>query len=65
MFRLFTERYVKIANWQCVNAVIRKSPSLEDDRLETCVRSVSSGVDATDRHEELRGPSLGIVPALE
>jgi hypothetical protein len=34
--------------------------SVEDDRLENDVRSTNSGMDAIERHEVLRGPSVEI-----
>jgi hypothetical protein len=37
---------------------------VEDDFLETDVRSTGSDVDATEGHEVLRRPSVGIVPIL-
>jgi hypothetical protein len=42
-----------------VAVAIRKFVSVEDDRLETDVRSASSGVDAIGR-----GPSVGIIPTV-
>jgi hypothetical protein len=55
----------KRAHPQRVNVVaIRNIASVEDDGLETDVRSASSGMDAIDRHEVLRRPSVGIVPIL-
>jgi hypothetical protein len=35
--------------------------SVEDDCLQTDERSASSGMDAIDHHELLRGPSVGTV----
>jgi hypothetical protein len=63
--RLCTEYCVRGADPQRVDVVaIRISASVEDDPLETDLRSASSGMDATDRQEVLRGPSVGIVPIL-
>jgi hypothetical protein len=63
--RLSTKLYVKMAHPQCVDTVaIRTIATVKGDRLETAVRSASSGMDATDRHYVLRGPSVGIVPTL-
>jgi hypothetical protein len=63
--RLSTEYCVKRSHPQRVYVVaIRKIASAEDDRLETDVRCASSGMDAIDRQEVLRGPSVGIVPIL-
>jgi hypothetical protein len=60
MLGLSTECYVKRAHPQCVDAVaIRKIASTENSHLETDVRSAGSGMDATDRHEVLRGPTAG------
>jgi hypothetical protein len=63
--RLSTECCVITAHPQRVDVVaIRKIASVDDDRLETDVRSASSGMDAIDRHEVLRGPPVEIVPIL-
>jgi hypothetical protein len=69
MLRLSTDCCVKEAHPQRVDVVaisisIQKIASVEDDRLETHVRSASSGMDAIDRHEVLRVPSVGIVLIL-
>jgi hypothetical protein len=64
MFRLSTESCVKRDHPQGVDVAIRKIASVEDNRLETDTRSTSSGMDAIDHQEELRGPSAGIVPTL-
>jgi hypothetical protein len=64
MLRLST-KCVKRTHPQHVDGVaIRKIASVEDDRLETDVRSASSGMDAIYRHEVLREPSVGIGPIL-
>jgi hypothetical protein len=53
------------AHPQCVDgAAIRKIVSVQDDRLDKDVSSASSGMDATDHREVLRGSSLGTVPIL-
>jgi hypothetical protein len=62
MHRLSTESYVKRAHPLCVDVVVCKTASAKDDRLESNVRSASSGMDAINRHEVLRGPSVKIVP---
>jgi hypothetical protein len=41
---------------------IRKTVSVEDDRPDINVSSANSGMDVIDRHEVLRGSSVGIVP---
>jgi TATA-binding protein-associated factor Taf7 len=65
MLPLSTEYCVIRAHQQRVDVVaIRKIESVEDDRLETDVRSASGGLDAIDRHEVLRGPSVGTVRIL-
>jgi hypothetical protein len=65
MLHLSTECYAQIGHPQCVEVVaIHKIASVEDDRLETDVHSVSSGVDAIDCHEVLPGPSVWLVPIL-
>jgi hypothetical protein len=54
---------LKIAHPQRVNAVvIRKTPCVDDDDLETGVLSVSIGMDAIGHSEALREPSVGIAP---
>jgi hypothetical protein len=60
-----TECCVKRAHPQRVDVAIRKIASVEDDRLETDVRSASSGMHAIGCHELLGVPSVGIVPILE
>jgi hypothetical protein len=52
---------VKTAHPQRVDVATGKTGSVEDDRLEADMRSASSGVDATDRHEVLRGLSVEII----
>jgi hypothetical protein len=37
---------------------------LEEDHLETDVRSVSIDMDAIDFHKLIQGPSVGVVPIL-
>jgi hypothetical protein len=52
MLGLSTKCYVKRAHPLCVHAAaVHKIASVEDGRLETELRSASSGMDATDRHE--------------
>jgi hypothetical protein len=52
MLHLSTECYAKGAHKQCVDDLaIRKTTSVEDDRLEADVGSANNGMDATDRHE--------------
>jgi hypothetical protein len=41
---------------------VPKIVRIEDDCLETNVRPASCGVDAIDRRDVLREPSVGIVP---
>jgi hypothetical protein len=54
-----TEIYAKRRHAQCVAViVISKISSIDDGRLETDVVSASSGLDAVDHNEVLRGPSL-------
>jgi hypothetical protein len=61
MLHIFTEYYVKGADLQRVHVIaVRKIKSAEDKRLETQVHFSRSGMDATGRHEVLRGPSVGI-----
>jgi hypothetical protein len=48
------------AHAQCADV----KASVEDDRLETEVRSETIGMDATGCHEALRGPSTRKVPVL-
>jgi hypothetical protein len=54
------EYYVKRAQPQYDDIVVlNKIASVEDNHLETDVHTMSSGRDAIDRHEVLRGPSVG------
>jgi hypothetical protein len=64
MLRLYTECYVKRAHPQCVDVAIFKIILVGDVRPETDVRSASGGVDARDRHEVLREPSVGVIRSL-
>jgi hypothetical protein len=64
MLRLSREWHVKGVHPQCVNVEIRKIASVENDRLETYVRSPSSGMDAIGSHEVLLGLLVLIVPIL-
>jgi hypothetical protein len=64
MIRRSTGCYVLRAHPQCVDVDILKIAAGEDDRLETAVRSQSSATDAMDRHEVLRGASVGIILIL-
>jgi hypothetical protein len=65
MLCLSTQCYVKRARPQNVDVVAnRKMYSVEDDRVETDMPFTNSGMHATDGHEELRGPSVRIVPIL-
>jgi hypothetical protein len=65
MLRLSTEFYAKRARLQCINVIaIRKIASKVDGSLEQDVPSASICMDATDRHEELRGTSAGTVQIL-
>jgi hypothetical protein len=64
MFHLSTECCVKRPHPHDDVVAIREIASVVDDRLETDVRSTSSGMDGIDRHEVFRGPSVGIVPIL-
>jgi hypothetical protein len=64
VLRLSSERYVKGAHLQSPAVIaIHKTASVEDDHLETDVRSPSSGMDPIGRHEALRGPSGGVDPS--
>jgi hypothetical protein len=55
----------KINRSQCVDVVaFSKIASTDDDHLETEVCSVSCGMETIDRHEILRGLSVGIFPIL-
>jgi hypothetical protein len=65
MLRLPTAYCIKTAHPQRVDVAIRKIPSVEDGSLVTDVRSANGGMDATDRYEVLRGPSVGTVKVLE
>jgi hypothetical protein len=57
-----SQYYETTADPYCIDVDIRKIASAEEDRLETNVRSESSGLDAIDRRGILRGPSVEIVP---
>jgi hypothetical protein len=60
-FRLSTERCIRRALTQSVYVIaIRKIACVEDDHLEKDVRSASSGMNTTDGHEALQGPSVGM-----
>jgi hypothetical protein len=60
ILRLSTEYYVTSAHPKCIYVVAnRKIASVNDDSLETDVRSASSVMDATDL--ELLEPSVGTV----
>jgi hypothetical protein len=57
------EFYVKRTPRQRVNiAAIRKTSCVEDDGPEADMPFVSNGMDATDHHEVLRAPTVGIIP---
>jgi hypothetical protein len=61
MLYMSTEYYVRRPHSHCVDVVaFRKIAFVEEDRLETDVRSASIGMDAIDSHEVLRGYSFGI-----
>jgi hypothetical protein len=63
MLRLSTECYVIRAHLHCAVAFGRIT-CIEDDRLETDMRSRSSGMDAIDGYKVLRKPSIGIATIL-
>jgi hypothetical protein len=65
MHRLSTEYYKEKAHLQFVDVIAsRKIAFVEDERLETDVRSESSVVGEVDRHESLRGHSVGKDPIV-
>jgi hypothetical protein len=49
---------------QCIDVPIRKMTSIQGTRVETGVRSTSTGMDAVDGHQVLRGPLLWIIAVL-
>jgi hypothetical protein len=64
MLHLSTEFCVKRTHLQRRDVTIRKIARVENDRLETAVRSACGGMDGTDGYEIFRGPSVGIVQVL-
>jgi hypothetical protein len=66
MLHLSAEYYIGRADPQCVEVVaIHKIASADNERVETGMRSESNVVDAIDRYEILREPSVEMVPILE